>query len=63
MKYRIKQLLKKGTVQKMKKGQQRNFQDLKRFDSEEQYNRRLLNKTVKSKAYAKKRKFQRKEFK
>ena len=47
----------------MKKGQRRNFQDTKRFDGEEQYNRKLLNKAVKSKAYAKKRKFHRKEIK
>lgn len=47
----------------MKKGQQRNFQGTKRFDSEEQYNRRLLNKAVKSNDYAQKRKFQRKEIK
>lgn len=54
---------KEGMVQKMKKRQRRNFQDTKRFDGEEQYNRRLLNKAVKSKTYARKRKFQRKEIK
>ncbi len=54
---------KEGMVQKMKKEQRRNFQDTKRFDGEEQYNRRLLNKAVKSKTYARKRKFQRKEIK
>ncbi len=47
----------------MKKGQRRNFQDTKRFGDEELYNRRLLNKAVKSKNYARKRKFQRKEIK
>ena len=47
----------------MKKRQRQDFQDTKRFDGEEQYNRRLLNKAVKSKAYARKRKFQRKEIK
>lgn len=54
---------KEGMVQKMKKGQRRNFQDTKRFDGEEQYNCRLLNKAVKSKTYARKRKFPRKEIK
>ena len=47
----------------MKKGQRQKFSDRKRFDSEELYNRRLLNKAVKSKDYARKRKFQRKEIK
>ena len=48
---------------KMKKRQRQDFQDTKRFDGEEQYNRRLLNKAVKPKTYARKRKFQRKEIK
>ena len=47
----------------MKKRQRQDFQDTKRFDGEEQYNRRLLKKAVKPKTYARKRKFQRKEFK
>ena len=47
----------------MKKRQRQDFQDTKRFDGEEQYNRRLLNKAVKPKTYARKRKIQRKEIK
>ena len=47
----------------MKKRQRQDFEDTMIFDGEEQYNRRLLNKAVKPKTYARKRKFQRKEIK
>ena len=47
----------------MKKRQRQNFQDTKRFDGEEQYNRRLLNKAVKPKTFSEKKLNNLEEFK